>query len=300
MASLKTFRKEMEALMDACKDMPQDDMLLTYNGILFPKLICNPDTFKAMESFQLREDDLLLASYPKCGSNWTHQILKDLLYAVYKKDESTIGIPVLEFGLPDKFEKHNQEPSPRVFSTHLQYDNVPKSVFAKKCKGHSLSCLYHVQMLVVFRNPKDTAVSFYHFYNNNPGLPNYSSWDTFFKDFISGNVVFGSYFDYAVKWNKHIDNENALIMTFEEMKEDLYKAVKKISSFFGYSLTEEQAKSDETHGYFVKVVFRKGDVGDWKNHFSEAQSKEMDAKFEEYLAGTKLGNLIKYNIYCKA
>ncbi|XP_041420373.1 sulfotransferase 6B1 isoform X2 [Xenopus laevis] len=271
MASRKLFLKEVENMMDACKDIPQDDMLFTYNGTLYPKTICHPETFKAMESFQLREDDLLIVSYPKCGSNWTYQILQDILYAVHKKEESIIGIPMLEFGLPDKYE-----------------------------------------MLVVFRNPKDTAVSFYHFYNNNPGLPNYSSWDTFFQDFTSGNVCFGSYFDYALTWNKHIDDENVLIMTFEEMKEDLYKAVKKICIFFGYSLTEEQVqyisdkgtfksmkeKSGETHGYFGKVLFRKGDVGDWKNHFSEAQSKEMDAKFEEYLAGTKLGNKMKYNIYC--
>ncbi|KAE8601669.1 hypothetical protein XENTR_v10013757 [Xenopus tropicalis] len=208
---------------------------------------------------------------------------------------------LLQCPLPRK--KLNQEPSPRIFSTHLQYDYLPKSVSAG-----------NVKILAVFRNPKDTAVSFYHFYNNNPGLPSYSSWDTFLQDFISGNVSFGSYFDYAITWNKHIDDENVLILTFEEMKEDLYKAVKKISTFFGFSLTEEQVqyisdkgtfksmkeKSDKTHGNFGKVLFRKGDVGDWKNHFSEAQSKEMDAKFEACLAGTKLGNLLKYDIYCKA
>ncbi|KAE8601672.1 hypothetical protein XENTR_v10013757 [Xenopus tropicalis] len=113
---------------------------------------------------------------------------------------------LLQCPLPRK--KLNQEPSPRIFSTHLQYDYLPKSVSAG-----------NVKILAVFRNPKDTAVSFYHFYNNNPGLPSYSSWDTFLQDFISGNVSFGSYFDYAITWNKHIDDENVLILTFEEMKE---------------------------------------------------------------------------------
>lgn len=44
-----------------------------------------------------------------------------------------------------------------------------------------------VQMLVIFRNPKDTLVSFFHFSNNNPVLPSGQSWDTFYSDFMSGD-----------------------------------------------------------------------------------------------------------------
>lgn len=44
-----------------------------------------------------------------------------------------------------------------------------------------------MQILVIFRNPKDTAVSFYHFSNNNPVLPSGQSWDAFFSDFMSGD-----------------------------------------------------------------------------------------------------------------
>lgn len=46
-------------------------------------------------------------------------------------------------------------------------------------------------MLVVFRNPKDTLVSYYHFYNNNPVLPSGQSWDVFFSNFMKGEGAFG-------------------------------------------------------------------------------------------------------------
>ncbi|KAM4694233.1 sulfotransferase 6B1-like [Discoglossus pictus] len=198
--------------------------------------------------------------------------------------------------------KLKQAPSPRVLATHFNYDYIPKSIFDKKSK-----------ILVVLRNPKDAAVSFFHFYNNDPLLPNYSSWDTFFQDFISGNVVWGSYFDHAVAWNKHIDDEGVFIITFEQMKKDLEGAVKRIADFFGLPLNQEQIhqiadkgtfksmkkKSKETHGQFGEFLFRKGEVGDWKNYFTKAQSEEVDAKFEEYLAGTKAGELMNYNVYCK-
>lgn len=47
-------------------------------------------------------------------------------------------------------------------------------------------------MLVVFRNPKDTLVSYYHFYKNNPVLPSGQSWDSFFSNFMKGEGVFGT------------------------------------------------------------------------------------------------------------
>lgn len=41
-------------------------------------------------------------------------------------------------------------------------------------------------MLVIFRNPKDTAVSFFHFHNDVPDIPSYGSWDEFFRQFMKG------------------------------------------------------------------------------------------------------------------
>uniref|UniRef100_A0A803KC52 Sulfotransferase n=1 Tax=Xenopus tropicalis TaxID=8364 RepID=A0A803KC52_XENTR len=301
MSAKEQLTKEVKKLLDDSDMVPQDKKLIQLNGVLYPAALCSEENFKALESFEAREDDLMLVSYPKCGTTWSLNLLNDMVQTVYNKDPPNM-IQILEFGAPNKYEKLNEEPSPRVLGTHLHYDNIPQSFFNKKIK-----------LLVVFRNPKDTAVSFFHFYNKNPMLPNYSSWDTFFEDFIGGKVCWGSYFDHALAWNKHIDDEDVLLMTFEEMKEDLEAAVKQISEFFGLSLNEEQIqriadkgtfksmkeKSEESHGAFGKIIFRKGEVGDWRNTFTEAQNQEMDAKFEACLAGTKLGEMLQYNVYCK-
>ncbi|XP_029452832.1 sulfotransferase 6B1-like [Rhinatrema bivittatum] len=212
-------------------------------------------------------------------------------------------IPMIEFGTPDKLERLKQQPSPRLLVTHLHYDNIPKSVFKNK-----------VKKLVIFRNPKDTAVSLFHFYNNSPMFPTYSSWDEFFQHFINGKVCWGSYFESLLAWSKHLDDADVMIITYEDLKENLVAGVKQIAEFFGFLLTPDQiqeianrgsfqnmkAKSRETHGQFGQVLFRKGDIGDWKNLFSPAQNQEMDAKFKEYLGGTKLGAKLKYETYCKA
>ncbi|CAN2391563.1 sulfotransferase activity [Pristimantis euphronides] len=295
------FQETFIQAMEAAKNTAQEDLTFTYNGVLYPSVTCDVNTFKEIEALEARGEDLMLVTYPKCGSNWTAALLQNIVSAVYKKESRPI-IPLIEFKVPDKFQKLKAEPSPRLLGTHLRYDHLPQSFIDKK-----------VKMLIVFRNPKDTAVSYFHFYNKNPALPHYDTWDDFFQDFMAGKVVWGSYFDHALDWNKHLEEDTILLVTFEEMKEDLEGSVRKISEFFGLSITEEQVKqiaekgtfksmkenSGKTHGAFGDIVFRKGDVGDWKNYFSEAQSQEMDAKFEECLAGTKLGEMLKYNVHCK-
>ncbi|KAM4693532.1 sulfotransferase 6B1-like isoform 2-T2 [Discoglossus pictus] len=293
----KQFQLEVEKLLEG---KSPDELLFTYKGVLYP-LICTEETLEALGSLEARDDDLLIVTYPKSGTNWVIQVLNEMVYSLNNK-EPLLENPIVEFLKAEKIKTLKTLPSPRVFASHFYYDDVPKSFLEKKTKT-----------LVVFRNPKDTAVSYFHFYKSNPVLPTYNSWDIFFQDFISGKVCWGSYFDHAVAWNKHINDENVLIVTFEDLKEDFPAELKKISEFFGYSLTNDQIrlvqnkttftsmkdKSKDTHGKLADAFFRKGEIGDWKSLFTEAQSQEVDAMFKKYLAGTKLGEKLNYDKYCK-
>ncbi|XP_021565767.1 sulfotransferase 6B1-like, partial [Carlito syrichta] len=94
---------------------------------------------------------------------------------------------------------------------------------------------------------------------------------------------------------------------------NLAAGIQQIAEFLGFSLTGEQiqiisaqstfpamrAKSQDTHGAVGPFLFRKGEVGDWKNLFSETQNQEMNEKFKECLAGTLLGAKLKYEAYCQ-
>ena len=66
-------------------------------------------------------------------------------------------------------------PSPRVFKTHLPYGLVPKP------RDQATKPRY----IYVMRNPKDTAVSYFH---HNAGFPRGAnvSWDEFFELFMKG------------------------------------------------------------------------------------------------------------------
>ncbi|XP_064504981.1 sulfotransferase 6B1-like [Pseudopipra pipra] len=308
-------RKHFTDLIDkgiaAASLLPRDELLFSYNGTLYPVTICSPETFRALESFESRSDDVLLAGYPKSGTNWLSQILTDLINISEKKtqdressvNDEELEFPYLEVGDAKKYERMTKLSSPRFMVTHLRPENLPKSIFKNK-----------VKILLLIRNPKDLATSFYHFSNGLAVLPSYETWDDFFTDFMTKKVVWGSYFEYLSKWNNYADEENVMTITYEELKENPVVGVKNIAAFLGISVTEEELQlvverssfqsmkknSQKTHGALGNILFRKGAVNDWKNLFSEDQNEKMDKAFEEYVGGTKLGTKLKYEVYCKA
>ncbi|XP_066467473.1 sulfotransferase 6B1-like [Tiliqua scincoides] len=304
----KKFISFVEEAMAKGAKMSQEEIMFSYKGILYPATVCSPETFKALESFEARSDDVFLAGYPKSGTNWVGQILTDLVVTSQKNNESVEDeeleeFPYLEVGDAEKYQRMAKLPYRRVIFTHLPPQNLPDSIFKNKTK-----------ILLLLRNPKDVATSFYYFTNALAPLPSYKNWDDYFSAFMLGQMPWGSYFDYVLEWNKHADDDNVMTITYEELKANRASGVKRISEFFDLHLTDEEIQgvvdrssfqamkenSDKTHGAFGNVLFRKGDVSDWKSLFKEDHNQEMDTKFEECLSGTKLGEKLNYKKYCKA
>uniref|UniRef100_A0A3B3ZZ95 Sulfotransferase n=1 Tax=Periophthalmus magnuspinnatus TaxID=409849 RepID=A0A3B3ZZ95_9GOBI len=265
----------MQSRVEQAKGMRDEEKLYRYKGVLYPCIMCPEENLKALDSISARADDIMLVAYPKCGE-----------WSVHRLECGNVG----------------NAPSPRFLGTHMHPDNIPATFYQNKSK-----------MLVIFRNPKDTVVSYYHFCNNNPVLPSVKSWDSFFQDFMSGDVPWGSYFTHALAWEKKMDDPNVMIVTYEDLKQNLSEGVRQISTFFGFSLTEAQVeqisqgstfsamkeRSANSHGNMGNVIFRKGEVGDWKNHFSPEQSQQMDETFKNRLEGTRIGALLKYQLHCQ-
>uniref|UniRef100_A0A663MUK9 Sulfotransferase n=1 Tax=Athene cunicularia TaxID=194338 RepID=A0A663MUK9_ATHCN len=298
----------VENVFSQSENIASEDMLFSYRGILYPALISSPETLEALKSFETRSDDVILAGYPKTGTNWVGQIIEELesTDAKYTEEEMKERInaekkletfPRLEFGDPGIYERMKKLPSRRIIITHLPPHLLPPSILQSKAK-----------ILVLIRNPKDTAVSYYHFYNNMPVLPSFSSWDEYFSAFMNGKLAWGSYFDHLLEWNKYIDHERIMIISYEELKEVWYL----IQIFFDESFLTHVGKDSASllpryyslpgvaafsFWYFFLYT---GVVGNWKDLFSKVQNEEMDRKFEDCLGGTKLAAQMKYDMYCKA
>ena len=263
------------------------------NGLQLPFFV-QQETLDKLKDFQLYPDDVWVVTYPKCGTTWMQQIVR-LIRSNGVQDDMDIDLasPWLEALpiYPDvKLENLQQ---PRVFKSHMTYDLCPCG------PPNTTPCKY----IYVMRNPKDAAVSRYFHKKNLPYYPK-CDWDTFWKEFIEGELTFGNYFDHLLSWWPHRDDENALFMKYEDMKKDLPAAVSQVASFMGADISSDviakiatltdfksmKKESTAHRSVFTKSgnFFRKGMVGDWKNHLSPEQSAEIDAICAQRLEGTGL------------
>ncbi|KAM3856409.1 sulfotransferase 6B1-like [Vipera latastei] len=185
--------KVLDEKLEENEKMALLERTFMYDGVLYPMMICCLETLKRINTFRAREDDIILAAYPKSGTNWVQQILTQLEVASRKYDEDkhkqwqpTLQelslISFLEFGDLGKFERMEKLPSRRILKTHLIPQKLPKSIFEKKAK-----------VLVLIRNPKDIAVSYFHFSKGIKLISDHETWDQFLEAFITGKGIVGDW-----------------------------------------------------------------------------------------------------------
>ena len=83
-------------------------------------------------------------------------------------------------------------PSPRLLKSHCLSEWLPREIRTDDPK---------VKVLYVARNPKDTAVSYFHFCHYVEFLPSYESWGAFFEEFFAGRGMSNIYFSKLIKIN---------------------------------------------------------------------------------------------------
>ena len=267
--------------------------------------IVHTEWVEKMKDLELRADDIWIVTYPKCGTTWTQQIVR-LILNRGREDGLTIeyAVPWVEaFGeFPGKSFKYQVDvdkmTSPRAFKSHFPYEMMPCGL-PNDTPG---------KYIYVIRNPRDVAVSYLHHDRAIPFYPQYE-WDEYFDKFMKGDVDFGNYFDHVLSWWAHKNDDNVLILTYEDMKKDLPSAVAKIAQFVGQDISQDlvdeiahrttfaNMKRDSTANYewmnkyrkpTATEFMRKGVVGDWKNYFSQEQIARLDAECEERMKGTGL------------
>jgi hypothetical protein len=185
-------------------------------------------------------------------------------------------------------------PQRRLFTSHLPYQLMPLA------KNTTAKFVY------VSRNPKDVATSFYFHDQSKGGYE--GTWEEHFQLFLDGGLTFGSYFDHVLPWweaSQH--DKNILFLKYEDMKNDHAGNVARIASFLdlqadsqlidkvvALSSFKSMSSGESTNFTWVPqregvpTHFRKGDIGDWRNQFSEEQSQQLDALYMEKMKGTGL------------
>ena len=239
----------------------------------------------------LREDDILLTSFPKSGNTWIRFFLCNLI-SLREWEGETVTFPKLdatmpELGVSNLLRTWPHDAIPRVVKTHK-----PRwSVF----RGN--------RSILLVRDPRDVMVSYYHFEKGKRD----GRFVGPFSEFIR-HSKFG-----VEAWCRHYASwqpEASVVVTYEDLKEDdiaeFTRMLRAVGIDVGDDLIREAAlrsrfesmkEAEEKEGvrgsgeYFNDKgrFMRRGEKGQWDEYFSRDDLEYANNKLKEY-------EIDKYNL----
>ncbi|XP_050919519.1 cytosolic sulfotransferase 5-like [Lathyrus oleraceus] len=121
---------------------------------------------------------------------------------------------------------------PRLFSTHLSYESLPKSMKDSSCK-----------VIYLYRDPKYNFISLWHFLNKiRPKSRETLPLEEVFEIFCKGVTPFGPFWEHVLGyWKKSLESpKKVMFLKYEEIKMRLNFYLKEIAKFLECSFSKEE------------------------------------------------------------
>lgn len=264
---------------------------------------------KSFEGYEPTERDVIVSAYFKSGTNWTLQITHQIahlgqgdfnhLHDVIPWPDGMPGFSI-DIGHDDVWQK-----SPtglRIIKSHLPLKHIPFKPEAR--------------YICVIRDPKDVAVSGYHFIRDTTFGPLTLSLENYLPFYLSSDFPMGTWASHLHSFWQKRHEKNVLFLTYKEMKQNPEQIIRRIANFMGVTLTDEafaQVVEQSSFDYMRSInhkffpgrttpwsnpngkMIRKGVVGDSASLFDKAQRKRIDEHFKQDLID--LGSDFPYDAF---
>lgn len=170
--------------------------------------------------YKPKDGDVFLVTYPQCGTLWLQQIIYVLLHdGSSPKDAASLfrTFPLLEL---EGSEAVEDAPRPRVITSHLPYDFIPKSLRAK--------------YVVLVRDPRDVCAGMFRRLRTYPAYEFNEGLLSDFLDLFCGDAVdYRGYFFHLRSWCDRRDDPNVFWLNYEELHSNFQDTVRRLSTFLG-------------------------------------------------------------------
>ena len=185
----------------------------------FFQFTTNEGREKAM-NFVPRSTDVVVVTPAKCGTTWMQQIMHQLRSGgdmTFEDIDDVVPWIMLAHDLEQDLDAEHKY-QPRCFKSHNGYQRCPKGA----------------KYIVVYREPCASFSSGYNFFAGTHFQRNEITLDEFARVFfLKPDKLRTDYFEHLVSWWPKRNDPNVLMLTFEDMLEDLESAVRAVASFMG-------------------------------------------------------------------
>lgn len=128
---------------------------------------------------------------------------------------------------------------PRTIKTHFPVQFMPDEVWLKKPK-----------IIYCSRDPRDVAVSMYHFGTH---YDNITPMSEVLEKFLNDQHIYCPYREHRLNFWNIPDYTNILYLTYESVTSNIDDAIKKVSDFLGVSVSDENFQKLKLHLRFDKM-----------------------------------------------
>lgn len=135
---------------------------------------------------------------------------------------------------------HDTVPSPRAIKSFLPINLLPKQLFAKKAKK-----------IYIARNPKDVVVSLYHFLKNLGRQ--ILTLEQYVDLFIADEIMYFPFHQHLLQFWEMRHLPDVLFLMYEDLLEDTFGNIKKISEFLECNYNDSQLKELTENVSFSKM-----------------------------------------------
>ncbi|XP_064099508.1 sulfotransferase 1C4-like [Macrobrachium nipponense] len=257
-------------------------------------------------NFKFRTDDVLVMTWPKCGTSWVQEIIwtmknnpnldnpeqsTAISMRVPFLDKFSIPVVICSFNpnsslLPARtrvLQSISQEcvrgktpvtatPKPRAIKTHL-----PFSLFGPSLIDTS-------KVIYMARHPKDIVISYYHHVCLFKSMSYSGTFDQFFEAFINDDLVYGPYWLHLKEaWEKR-DHDNLHFMLYEDLKANPLRELRNLDTFLSTGLSADQLEKICNYTHFDQMKQRNNlweDIGIEDNVYNKDFAKEHGGFFRK-------------------
>jgi hypothetical protein len=175
-------------------------------------------------SLVILPDDIFLVSFPKSGNTWTRFLLANLIFP-----ETPATFANLHRLIPDPSATTKREfrhiPQPRIIKSHECFD--PR----------------YRRVIYIVRDPRDVALSQYHYHRKVKRIADDYSMTTFVTRFLAGETCqHGSWGQNVATWliTRKKEDSRFLLLRYEDMVTDTPRQLERIAAFLNIAASPER------------------------------------------------------------